>query len=114
MQNLDFAGAGGIQALVEDIAGLLHVLLRGLLHFAVVIELGLHFERELHAATDIDTVVHAVEEEGEQREGAQTDDEESARIALHLVLFCGKVPEEQHDEQNACDEIECRSMNDAL
>ena len=80
----------------------------------MVIALGLHFKRELHAAADIDTVVHAVEEQRKQREGAQTNDEESARIALHLVLFCCKVPEEQHNEQNACDEVECRSMNDAL
>ncbi|MEE1264867.1 MAG: hypothetical protein UHH87_01115 [Akkermansia sp.] len=114
VQDLHFARTGGVQAFIEDIAGLLHVIRAGRGHFALVVELGLHFKGELHAAADVDTIVHAVEEQRKQRERAQTNDEECAGIAFYFILFCGQIPEKQDDEQNAYDEVERRGVNDAL
>ena len=60
VQDLHFAGAGGVESVVEDIAGLLHILLRGRRQCAVIAHLRLHLQRELHTATDIDTPTNIV------------------------------------------------------
>ena len=104
----DVIGPGAVKAFRQDDARLFHGLVRQRNGLAVIPEVRFHAQREGDAPGNVNAVLQALLEEGEEGEGRDADDEDRPGVALDPVLVGTQVPEKHAQQYQTADENEKR------